>query len=75
MSKKPTILIEDSIYEGLHRVVGRGNISKFIENFARPHVTLKDLGAQYREAAKDAVRAREANAWTEGPAGRVDETR
>ena len=75
MSRKLTILIEDSIYEGLHRVVGRGNISKFIENLARPHVTQKDLGAQYREAVKDAVREREASAWTEGLAGSVDETR
>ena len=29
MSKKLTILIEDSVYEGLHRVVGRGSIGKF----------------------------------------------
>jgi len=44
MSKKLTILIDDSVYEGLHRVVGRGSISKFIENLARPHVAQKDLG-------------------------------
>ena len=30
MSRKLTILIEDSVYEGLHRVVGRGSISKCI---------------------------------------------
>ena len=65
MSKKLTILIEDSVYEGLHRVVGRGSISKFIENLARPHVAQKDLGAQYREAARDTVREDEARAWTE----------
>ena len=58
MSKKLTILIDDSVYEGLHRVVGRGSISKFIENLARPHVAHKDLGAQYREAARDAARER-----------------
>jgi predicted CopG family antitoxin len=75
MSKKLTILIEDSVYEGLHRVVGRGSISKFIENLARPHVAQKDLGAQYREAARDPAREREARAWTEGLIGSVDETR
>ena len=75
MSRKLTILIDDSVYEGLHRVVGRGNISKFIENLARPHVAQKDLGAQYREAAQDAAREREARAWTEGLIGSVDETR
>ncbi len=75
MSKKLTILIEDSVYEGLHRVVGRGGISKFIENLARPHVAQNDMGAQYREAARDTAREREARDWTEGMIGSVDETR
>lgn len=66
MSRKLTILIKDSVYEGLHRVVGRGNISKFIEDLARPHIAQQDLGAQYREAARDAGREREARAWIEG---------
>lgn len=74
MSKKLTILIEDSVYEGLHRVVGRGSISKFIEDLARPHVTHKDLAGQYREAARDTAREIEARAWTEGLIGSVDET-
>jgi hypothetical protein len=55
--------------------VGRGSISKFIEDLARPHVAQKDLAAQYREAARDAAREHEAHAWTEGLIGRVDETR
>lgn len=66
MSKTLTILIEDSVYEGLHRIVGRGSISKFIEDLALPHVAQKDLAAQYREAARDAEREREARAWTKG---------
>jgi predicted CopG family antitoxin len=75
MNKKLTITIEESVYEGLHRVVGRGSISKFIEDLARPHVAQKDLAAQYREAARDTSREREAVAWTEGMIGGVDETR
>jgi predicted CopG family antitoxin len=75
MSRKLTILIDDAVYEGLHRVVGRGSISKFIENLARPHVAQRNLSAQYREAAKDTAREREARAWTEGLAGGLDETR
>src|ERR1035437_8664828 len=75
MSKKLTILIEDSVYEGLHRVVGRGSISKFIENLARPHVAQKDLGAQYREAALDVSCEHESRACTECLSGSVDETR
>ena len=72
MSRKLTILIEDSVYEGLHRVVGRGSISKFIENLARPHVAQEDLSAQYREAARDTARELKARIWTEGLIGGVD---
>ena len=75
MARKLTILIDDAVYEGLHRVVGRGGISKFIEDLARPHVAQRDLSAQYKEAAKDAARESEAQAWSEGLAGGVDETR
>jgi len=50
----------------LHWVVGRGGISKFIEDLAWPHVAQRDLSAQYREAAKDAAREAEARIWSEG---------
>lgn len=76
MAKKLTILIDDAVYDGLHRVVGRGSISKFIEDLARPHVAQRDLSEQYREAARDAQREAEAAGWTEGLArGPDDETR
>lgn len=76
MAKKLTILIDDAVYDGLHRVVGRGSISKFIEDLARPHVAQRDLSEQYRQAALDAEREAEAVAWTEGLArGPEDETR
>jgi len=35
MSLRRGDLIDDAVYEGLHRVVGRGGISKFIEDLAR----------------------------------------
>jgi len=75
MAKKLTILIDDAVYEGLHRVVGRGSISKFIEDLARPHVAQRDLTKQYREAASDAQREGEAAAWACGLAREPDETR
>jgi hypothetical protein len=31
MHKKLTLSIDEAVYEGLHRVVGRGNISRFID--------------------------------------------
>lgn len=39
MLHKLTITVEDDVYEGLHRVVGRGQIGRFLANLARPHVT------------------------------------
>ena len=75
MAKKLTILIDDAGYEGLHRMVGRGSISTFFENLARPHVSRRDPNAQYREAAKDAAREREAQAWTKGLGAGTDEMR
>lgn len=75
MAKKLTILIDDAVYEGLHRVVGRGSISRFIEDLARPHVAQRDLSAQYREAARDVSREREAMEWTESLARDPDEAR
>ena len=76
MQHKLTITLDESVYEGLHRVVGRGNISQFIESLVRPHVLRPDIDAAYREMALDEVREAEANEWSESLIGEVrDETR
>jgi hypothetical protein len=36
--KKLTLLIDDDIYDGLHRSVGRGNIGRFISDKVRPYL-------------------------------------
>jgi hypothetical protein len=36
--KKLTLLIDDDIYDGLHRAVGRGHIGRFISDKVRPHL-------------------------------------
>ena len=38
MRKKLTITIDEDVYAGLYRVVGRRRISRFIESLVRPHV-------------------------------------
>ena len=38
MHRKMTITIDEAVYAGLHKVIGRGNISQFLEGLARPHV-------------------------------------
>ena len=66
MQRKLTITISDEVYRGLHHHVGRGEISRFIENLVRPHVVMDSaLEAAYREAAQDAEAEREAHEWIE----------
>ncbi len=76
MRKKLTITIDERVYAGLHRVIGRRRMSRFIESLVRPHVVGKDLEAAYRQMAQDDAREAEALAWAEGTVGDVaDETR
>ncbi|MGC2222895.1 MAG: hypothetical protein WA624_11250 [Methylocella sp.] len=63
MAKKLTITVEDEVYEGLHRVVGRRRISRFLNDLARPHVTRRELAQAYRDMAADEEREREAAEW------------
>ena len=76
MQKKLTITVEEQVYEGLYAVVGRRNISQFINSLVRPHVIKPDLEAAYRDMAADEAREAEALEWAEATVGDVkDETR
>ena len=65
MKKKLTITVDEKVYAGLHRVIGRRKISEFIESLVSPHVLQKDLEAGYREMALDEAREAEAIEWSE----------
>ena len=65
MKKKLTITVDEKIYTGLHRVIGRRKISQFIESLVSPHVLQKDLESGYREMAADEAREAEAIEWAE----------
>jgi predicted CopG family antitoxin len=69
MIKKLTITVEQDVYEGLHKVVGRRKISNFIEDLVRPHVIRRDLDDAYQQMASDTTREAEAIAWAEGTTG------
>jgi predicted CopG family antitoxin len=76
MRKKLTITVDEKVYEGLHEVIGRQRISRFIEDLVRPHVLFQDLEAAYMEMAQDEARETEALAWSEATIGDVaDEAR
>jgi siroheme synthase (precorrin-2 oxidase/ferrochelatase) len=65
MQKKLTITLDEQVYDGLHSVIGRRRISRFIETMIRPHVVRPDLAAAYREMAADEDREAEALEWAE----------
>jgi predicted CopG family antitoxin len=67
--KKLTISIDEQVYDGLYKVVGKGAISQFIEDLVRPHVIEDELDAAYKLMAKDKERETEALAWAEGLIG------
>lgn len=76
MQKKLTITLDERVYEGLHKVVGRRRISRFLESLVRPHVIGKDLEAAYRQMAQEEAREAEALEWAEATVGDVaNETR
>jgi predicted CopG family antitoxin len=65
MQKKLTITLDETVYDGLHRVIGRRRISRFIEELVRPYILAQELEAAYQHMAQDETREAEALAWSE----------
>lgn len=75
MQKKLTISVDSDVYEGLQARVGPRRISRFLNDLARPHVTLDGLEAGYVAMAADEAREVEAATWSEGLIGDVADDR
>jgi len=76
MARKLTITVDDEVYAGLHSVIGRRRISRFLNDLARPHVLHGDLAEGYKAMAADEEREREAAEWVENLTGDIaDEPR
>jgi len=74
MSKRMTLYFHDeTVYNGLLSVVGRGHISRFIENLVKPLVVKSNntLLTGYQQMAQDQQREKEANEWVNGCIGDV----
>lgn len=71
MQKKLTIMVEETVYKGLYKTVGRRRISQFIEDLVRPHVIRQDIENAYKEMAQDELREAEALDWSEGIIGDI----
>lgn len=73
MQKKLTITIDEKVYAGLYKVVGRRSISQFIEALVRPHVLDRGLEAAYQQMSQDEKREAEALKWSEVTMGDVSD--
>ena len=71
MKKELTIRIDEQVYEGLYRLIGKDAISQFIENLVRPHVMGTDLEAEYKEMCTDQAQETAALEWSEAVIGDV----
>ena len=65
MQRKLNITLDEQVYEGLHKTIGRRRISQFIESVVRPHVVPLDMLSAYRDMAEEEERESEALAWSE----------
>ena len=63
--------IDKQVYEGLHTVIGRRRISRFIDDLVRPYVIDQELEAAYKQMAQDEAREAEALKWAEATIGDV----
>jgi hypothetical protein len=64
-----TITLDEAVYDGLHRLIGKRQISQFIEERVKPHVVGATLDEGYRGMAADRVREAEAREWCNTLAG------
>ncbi|GHU02774.1 hypothetical protein AGMMS49960_15820 [Betaproteobacteria bacterium] len=69
MHKRMTITLDETVYDGLYRLIGKRKISQFIEELVKPHVTDTALDEGYRAMAADRTREAEAQAWCNALAG------
>src|SRR5260363_79201 len=69
MHRRMTITLDEVVYEGLYRTVGKRRMSQFIEDLLRPHVVDTSLDDGYRAMATDKARAAEAMEWCNDLAG------
>ena len=67
MHKRMTITLDEAVYEGLYRTVGKRRMSQFIEDLLRPHVVDTSLDDGYQAMAADKAREVEAQDWCNSP--------
>ena len=73
MHKKMTISLDETVYDGLYRTIGKRRMSQFIEDLLRPHVLDTALDDGYKAMAADKSRETEASEWMNALAKDLDD--
>ena len=73
MHRRMTITLDEEVYEGLYRRVGKRRMSQFIEDLVRPHVSDTSMDEGYRAMAADHRRESEALVWCNALMGDQDD--
>jgi len=71
MHKRMTITLDEDVYDGLYRRIGKRRMSQFIEELVRPHVMDTALEAGYQALATDEQQEAEASEWCNALIGDV----
>lgn len=74
MRKRMTITLDEAVYDGLYRHIGKQHINQFIEDLLRPHVVGTTLDDGYQAMAADKEREAEATEWSNALLGALDGT-
>lgn len=72
MTKRVMISIDHRVYDGLRKIVGDGDVARFLEDLVRPHLTDETLDQAYAAMAADRDREREALEWSEALIGDIE---
>lgn len=64
-----TLTLDEEVYDGLYRVVGKRRMSQFIEDLLRPHVVDTSLDEGYKAMAADQKREAQALEWSNALVG------
>ena len=68
-----TISLDETVYDGLYRTIGKRRMSQFIEDLLRPHVLDTALDDGYKAMAADKSRETEASEWMNALAKDLDD--
>jgi hypothetical protein len=69
MHKRMTITLDEAVYDGLYRTVGKRKMSQFIEDLLKPLVLDSSLDGGYKAMASDMQREAQAAEWCNALSG------